>query len=1490
MFSQRNNPYCDLLEIFLVSGRKDKAKNNNFQILFQFFYMKNILGLDLGTNSIGWALIQTDDEGKTYQRDIKLGSRIIPMTQDVLGAFEGGAPIQTQTASRTQKRGMRRLYERRALRRERLLRVLHILGFLPEHYDHAIGWNPRQTKTFCKFINPDEEPKIAWTRDAQGKPLFLFQDSFKEMLGDFKAKQPQLVAKDKKIPYDWTLYYLRQKGLLEPITKEELAWILLNFNQKRGYYQLRGKDEISQDEDKSKIVEYIEQVVTDVDFDPNEKEYNVHLANGMILCKHSQKSLKDWIGKKREFIVTTDLDDQGNPKLNKEGEIKRSFRAPDANDWTLRKVRTEYSVAQSGMTIGAYIYQHLLSDPSGKIIGKFVETIDRHFYKDELNAILKKQSEFHPELKDQSMLEACSEALYGHNSARQFSLKQKDMTYLLIEDILFYQRPLKSKKSLISNCPFESHTFVDKETGEVKIKFIKCIAKSNPYFQEYRIRQFMQNLKIYDLSELEEKDVTSIYFPDLEAWERLYLWLSDRDNVNQESFLKEFLGIKKSKSKDAKNPLRWNYVEDKEKKYPVGETRALLKSCLEKAGVAASLLDDFDVEYRLWHLLYSIDDMNELKGALRKFALCYQIIDIDSFVEAFSKAKPFDKNYGNYSEKAIKKLLTLMRQGIRSEVACEQLYEKKPAEKWTSPSDIHAFIMDFQQHSLRNPIVEQCILETLRTVADIWQQCGHIDEIHLELGREMKNPADKRQQISNRNRVNENTNLRIRALLTELLNDPNIKDVRPNSPMQQDILRIYEEGALTELKSSDPDYKEILDISRLAQPSTSQLTRYKLWLEQRYRSPYTGRVIPLARLFTPAYQIEHVIPRARYYDDSLNNKVICEAEVNKDKTNLLAHEYICQNGGKLITTTSGTVKVFNKEEFEQFVQDHYAQLRTKKRNLLLDDIPEEFIQRQMNDSRYISRYVKALLSNIVRSDENDDLETSKNVIVCTGSVTDRLKKDWGLVDVWNQLIYPRFERLNNLTGTNLFGQWVNKDGKRYFQTDMPLALRKGFTKKRIDHRHHAMDALVIACASRNIVSLLSNMNANKTEQREDLKRLLTGKGGLFYKPWPTFTQDVYQALTGVVISFKNKVRVLSRASNYYEHYDAEGRKRQVAQKGGKQFVVRKPLHEETIYGHVNLRLKKFVTIKAALEDVKNIVNASLRKRITELISQGLDKKGVIGKLAKEGIGKQIEIFYFTDSQEPLVATRKKLDESFGTKKILSITDTGIQRILLNYLSYNGGDPKVAFSAEGIIELNEHIADFNHGRSHQPILNVRLYKTQGEMFKIGEQGNKAKKYAKTEGGTNLYFAIYESANGDRTYETIPLNLVIERLKQGMTPVPDYKDGFPLHFSLSPLDLVYVPTEDERQTFNIDINDLDRNRIYKYVKGWSNRACFIPHRISSLLLAVKGDVNFGCNNQVINEVSISNDSGVIEKEQGQPSIKSVCWKLEVNRLGQITKIIR
>ena len=168
--------------------------------------MKTILGLDLGSNSIGWAKVCVGDQGN-YLHDIKLGSRIIPMSQDILGNFDKGVTV-SQTAVRTGFRSMRRIRERTLQRRERLHRVLHTMGFLPAHYDAAIGWDRKEPETYGKFLHHGE-PKLAWERQEDGSTRFLFIESFQEMLADFARHQHGLVADGRKIPADWTLYYLR---------------------------------------------------------------------------------------------------------------------------------------------------------------------------------------------------------------------------------------------------------------------------------------------------------------------------------------------------------------------------------------------------------------------------------------------------------------------------------------------------------------------------------------------------------------------------------------------------------------------------------------------------------------------------------------------------------------------------------------------------------------------------------------------------------------------------------------------------------------------------------------------------------------------------------------------------------------------------------------------------------------------------------------------------------------------------------------------------------------------------------------------------------------------------------------------------------------------------------------------------------------------------------------------------------------------------------
>src|SRR5690606_24870313 len=117
--------------------------------------------------------------------------------------------------------------------------------------------------------------------------------------------------------------------------------------------------------------------------------------------------------------------------------------------------------------------------------------------------------------------------------------------------------------------------------------------------------------------------------------------------------------------------------------------------------------------------------------------------------------------------------------------------------------------------------------------------------------REIKNSADERKRMTLKVSENENTNQRIKALIAELKNDPTIENVRPFSPMQQEALKIFEEGILNSVKSHihkngnnglTEEDEAMLKIGNMAQPSKSELQRYKLWLEQKYRSPYTGEI------------------------------------------------------------------------------------------------------------------------------------------------------------------------------------------------------------------------------------------------------------------------------------------------------------------------------------------------------------------------------------------------------------------------------------------------------------------------------------------------------------------------------------------------------------------------------------------------------------------------------------------------------------------------
>lgn len=1439
---------------------------------------------------------------------VGMGSRIIPMSQDVLGEFDKGNSV-SQTADRTKFRSTRRLRERYLLRRQRLHRVLNILGFLPEHFSNQIDFEKRLGQ-----FKGELEPKLAYDNRQ-----FIFQSSFLEMLEEFKIHQPALVENGKKIPYDWTIYYLRKKALTQKITKEELAWILLNFNQKRGYYQLRGEEE---EENPNKRIEFYSLKIVDVKADEQQKGkddiwYSLVLENGWIYRRSSKIPLFDWKDKIRDFIVSTDLTDEGRVKTDKEGTEKRSFRAPSQDDWTLLKKKTEQDVDRSYKTVGAYIYDTLLQNPNQKIKGKLVRTIERKYYKEELQEILAKQIQENLELQNESLLADCIRELYRNNENHQNTLKGQSFLQLFINDIIFYQRPLRSQKSSIGNCSLENRSYKD-ANGVQQTVPLKAIPKSNPVYQEFRIWKWMSDLSIYRRDD--DLNVTHQFFKSHKDYEKLFEELSGRKEIKQEVLLKylaEQTGFKGKAANAEAATYRWNFVEDKT--YPLNETRATIASRLAKV---KDLQENFltqEREHHLWHIIYSVTDKIEYEKALKSFARKNKIDEV-SFVESFRKIPPFKPEYASYSEKAVNKLLPLMRLGrywiwesidadsrtriekiingefdenistrVREKaktltehdhfqalpdwLAKYMVYgrhsEAADLSKWNNVDDLGRYLNNFRQHSLRNPIVEQVVTETLRVVKDIWQRYGNgakdfFDEIHVELGREMKNTAEDRARITNQVTQNENTNLRLKALLAEMLQHGDVENVRPYSPTQLEILKIYEDGVL----NSDievPD--DILKISKTAQPTSKELLKYKLWLEQKYRSPYTGEMIPLNKLFTPAYEIEHIIPQSRYFDDSFGNKIICESAVNKLKDNQLGFEFIKNHHGEKVETGFGnTVTILEEDAYLDFVKTQYSRNRSKKAKLLIEEIPEKMIHRQLNDTRYISKFISSVLSNIVRAEKDDDGLNSKNIIPGNGKITSQLKQDWGLNDVWNDLILPRFERMNEITKTSVFTAY-SKVHQKHLPT-VPLEFSKGFQKKRIDHRHHAMDALIIACATRDHVNLLNNQHSNSNEKRYDLQRKLRRFEKAkyfsksenrsierdvpkeFLKPWPTFTSNAKAQLETIIVSFKQNLRVINKATNRYESYkdengnlrmgkDGKPKKDIIPQTQGDNWAIRKSLHKDTISGKVDL------------------------PRV---------------KVAKGKI---------------LSATRKSIDPSFNNSIIESITDTGIQKILKNFLASKGGNTELAFSPEGLEDMNKNIEKYNEGKPHKPIYKARIFEPGGK-FPLGQKGNKKDKYAEADKGTNLFFAVYwDDEKKKRNYETIPLNEVIEHQKWRATLTKEEQKQIPIIpvkqengkflFSLSPNDLVYVPKNDEAKSY-VNFSKLDASqvsRIYKVDKASGTECYFTRNDFASLIKQYDAKTKIG-------ELESQNKlQTTIDAERVK--ISDSCLKIEVDRLGNIKRQI-
>ncbi|MCX6318615.1 MAG: hypothetical protein NTW29_15080 [Bacteroidetes bacterium] len=1428
--------------------------------------MKKILGLDIGTNSIGWAMVELEDFGSKGSI-LGLGSRIVPMDGDAMQKFESGNTV-SKNADRRQARMSRRIKERFKLRRSRLTKSFKILGWIPESFP----------ENFEQFNQGPEAKKF-----NMGDYLPFDAATVQEAKAALNADN---------IPEDWIVYYLRKKALSHKISIAELVRIIYMMNQRRGFKSSR-KDlkaaENDTDEIKYPVFEKWVQIISVKDIKVLEEEKGLKLleVSGSGITGHIRRRIvPDWLGKETELEITR--------KTTKSGEVTITFNTPDPSDWEKKKSALDKNIDESGLHPGDYFFSKICENKNYRIRQQI---IDRHRYRSEFEAIWRTQEKFHPELQKQQGLKKIATTLYQHNIEKQKELCANDLFHLFANDIIYYQRPLKSQKSSISFCPLE---YKLNSKGE---KFgIRVAPKSSPDFQEFRIWQTIHNLKVLKLEDQSagrpgiELDESAELLPP-EAKARLYTLFDSRATVSHSAILKE-LGL-------SAKEYRLNYNADRD--FLGNETKATLRKVFRKSEYeeGEKLLQDPQRFYLLWHILYSLTTAEAIENALRNKANHFSLPE--TLVKHLSKMPEFPGQYAAYSSKAIRKFLSLMRCGhwfdeaaispdvrqrmdklltgefdesipddIRNRFASQKLdalhkmqglpvwlaayliygrhSERENTAKYTSPEELNIAQL-IPNNSLRNPVVEQVLKESMAVVKDIWARFGQPNEIHIELARDLKKTKDERERTDKKNRENETERKRIRAILREL------KNANPDSPADIEKIRLWEETGNEDAR------KTAIRFSK--EPTSAEIERYRLWGEQNHISPYTGVVIPLHKLFSPEYEVEHIIPRSRFFDDSFGNKTICEAAVNDFKGNRTARQMIETNGGKEITHKQKKFRLLSPAEYADHCKRTFR--HGKYLTLMREEIPADFINRQINDTRYITRKLADLLYPVASGNEN----TKESGIVFTiGQITSELKDKWGLNRVWKELLLPRFERLEKITGETL----IQQDGTNniHFKKDY----------KRVDHRHHSLDALIIACTTSEHIRYLNSLNA--TDEISKLRYLVKSRYSDFVLPWESFTKEAREHLKNVIVSHKNRNRLVSKAVNKYTRWiqNADGlwEKKLVKQDKGQLLAIRKSMFKEPL-GKILLReYSRNASLKQALEIQKAALAASDKKTISQvadknlrqqlnliLKNSGYDVKEAEKFLKKQPLtdlqGKPVTKFTIVDFRE-FAAKRVSLDQTFNADKIKKIPNAQHSRLaslLAAHLEANNNDPTIAFKGEGLSDLQK--------KAGLAINKVTIYE------EIGKKTNFNGKLVEADKGTNLFFVIQEhTESGERLItegSSVPLLDAVVRLSNKW-PLVDEVEGYK-PIIISPNDLVYMPEEAENvNTIDWSSKTAYQNlRIYKMISCSGSKCFFLPHNVASLLLQYDNKTGKG-------EFESLNKS---ERSLDGRMIKQFCIKIKVDRLGQI-----
>ena len=1174
--------------------------------------MKKILGLDLGTNSIGWAVVNEAETDNEQSSIVKLGVRVNPLTVDESLNFEKGKPITTN-ADRTLKRSMRRNLQRYKQRRENLVEVLK---------EHALI---------------DDATLLA----EQGNRT------------------------------TFETWHLRARAATEEVTLTELARVLLMINKKRGYKSSRKV----QGDDEGALIDGMEVA---------KRLYNEQLTPGQLclqLLDKGARRLPDFYRSdlREEFAkvwstqqafypeqLTSDLYDslQGKNKSQTwaiiahqfDGAIKgikRDVKGADLRrqnfQWRVDALTQQLDPEQlaivlqeiNGQVAGSSGYLGAIGDRSKELyfnrqtVGQYQMAIldgnphaslrnmvfYRQDYMDEFNTIWECQAQYHPELTP-------------------------ELKHELRDIIIFYQRKLKSKKGTISFCEFESRTIEVVEDGKKKVRTVGCrvVPRSSPLFQEFKIWQTLNNVEI-SMARGGHRDEKRTLLP--EEKELLAAELAVRDKMSSKEVLKLLFGKEGGYTLNYKDldgdrtgaalyrayssMLELTGHEPLDLSKPADALRQQVREVFEALQWNTDILTfdsslplDAQPYYNLWHLLYSFEGDDSVTGVATLVQKLQERYAFSKEAATVLAGVSFLDDYGSLSARAIHRILPYLKEGNTYDVACAYAGYRHSAASLTR-EELDAKVL--QEHldilpkgALRNPVVEKILNQMVNVVNAIIDSYGRPDEIRVELARELKKSAKEREEMTQ---------------------------------------------SLAENTRANEGYRKILETEfGFPHVSRNDIIRYRLYEELKdngYHTLYSGTYIPREKLFSKDFDIEHIIPQSRLFDDSLSNKTLELKSINIEKGNRTAYDFVKEKYGD--------------EELQRYVarcESLYAGKKGKLSRLKMRecDIPEGFIERDLRNTQYIARKACEMLATITR-----------RVVATTGAITDELRNDWQLVDVMKELNWDKYDAIGQTTF------FTDHNGRRIGQI--------ADWTKRNDHRHHAMDALTVAFTREVFVQYYNNKNASfKENSNEYFIRNKYFRGGRALPPMELglFRAEAKRHLEGTLVSIKAKNKVCT--PNVNRTKGASGTTHRRA-----QLTPRGQLHLETVFGGHQQYATKDEKVNAAFDEAKIATVCKQRYRtalLQRLHDYGGDaKKAFTGKNTLEKNPVWLDAAHTQCvpakvrcvTYETVYTIRKPITPDLRIDKVI---DTGIRRLLQQRLDAYGGDAKSAFSNldENPIWLNE----------------------------------------------------------------------------------------------------------------------------------------------------------------------------------------------------------